>query len=236
MTSFGYAYLAASTLAGITAFSIGLVSSVPLSRIELTPAAVARHVVAATWVALVIVGAAVGVLALAGAELVEALLGPAYGDEVGDEVAALIVVFSAWIVAAVGVNVTFPLAFVTDAYGRFPWIGVAALLAQMLLAWIGVELFELDGPRRSRSRCRRSSSSPRSWSQLGAARPGLRGIGLAAAVIVGGSRPRVRPAGTSSPGAMASALCRPRALRRSRSRDPAPRGLTASWAYLRALR
>ena len=72
VTSFGYAYLAASTVAGITAFSIGLVSSVPLSRIDLTPAAVARHVVAASWVALVLVGAAVGVLALAGAELVEA--------------------------------------------------------------------------------------------------------------------------------------------------------------------
>ena len=53
-----------------------------------------RHVVAAAWVALVLVGAAVGVFALAGAELVEALLGPAYGGEVGDEVAALIVVFS----------------------------------------------------------------------------------------------------------------------------------------------
>ena len=87
VTSFGYAYLAAATIAGVTAFSIGLVSSVPLSRIELTPAAVARHVVAAAWVALVIVGAAVGVFALAGAELVEAFLGAAYGDEVGDEVA-----------------------------------------------------------------------------------------------------------------------------------------------------
>ena len=35
VTSFGYAYLAATTLVGVTAFSIGLVSSVPLSRIGL---------------------------------------------------------------------------------------------------------------------------------------------------------------------------------------------------------
>ena len=70
-------------------------------------------------------------LALAGAQLVEAFLGAAYGDEVGDEVAALIVVFSAWMVVAVGVNVTFPLAFVTDRLRALPWIGVAALAVQL---------------------------------------------------------------------------------------------------------
>ena len=145
VTSFGYAYLACATLAGITSFSIGLVSSVPLSRVELTPQAVARHVVASTWVALVVVGAAVGALASSARELVEGVLGPDYGDEVGEEVARLIVVLSAWIVVAVGVNVAFPLAFVTGRLRALPWIGLAALAAQLLLAWVGVELFELDG-------------------------------------------------------------------------------------------
>ena len=44
VTSFGYAYLAAASLVSITAFSIGLVSSVPLTRIGLGEGAVARHV------------------------------------------------------------------------------------------------------------------------------------------------------------------------------------------------
>ena len=214
VTSFGYAYLAATTLAGITAFSIGLVSSVPLSRIELTPAAVARHVVAAAWVALVIVGAAVGVLALAGADLVEAVLGAAYGDDVGDEVAALIVVFSAWMVAAVGVNVTFPLAFVTDRLRALPWIGAAALAAQVLVAWIGVELFELDGLAFSLALSTLFVLAAL-LVQLGAAERGLTGIGLAAAVDRRAHGGGVRPAAARGRGHGRRAR-RPRALRRPR--------------------
>jgi len=232
VTSFGYAYLAATTIAGITAFSIGLVSSVPLSRIELTPAAVARHVVAATWVALVIVGAAVGVLALAGAELVEAFLGAAYGDEVGDEVASLIVVFSIWLVAAVGVNVTFPLAFVTDRLRALPWIGVAALAAQLLLAWIGVELFELDGLALSLAVSALLVLTAL-LTQLGAAGRGLRGIALAAVIVAAFTAvafvpPRLVAGGTASAlVGVALYVALVLAVR--------PRGLRESWAYLRAL-
>ena len=232
VTSFGYAYLAATTIAGITAFSIGLVSSVPLSRIELTPAAVARHVVAAAWVALVIVGAAVGVLALAGAELVEAFLGAAYGDDVGDEVAALIVVFAAWMVAAVGVNVTFPLAFVTDRLRALPWIGVAALAVQLLLAWIGVELFELDGLAFSLAVSTLLVLAAL-LIQLGAAGRGLRGIALAAAVVAAFTAavfvpPRLVAGGTvSALVGLALYVALVLAVR--------PRGLRESWAYLRAL-
>ncbi len=232
VTSFGYAYLAASTVAGITAFSIGLVSSVPLSRIELTPAAIARHVVSATWVALVIVGAAVGVLALAGAELVEALLGSAYGDEVGDEVAALIVVFAAWMLAAVGVNVTFPLAFVTDRLRALPWIGVAALLAQLLLAWIGVELFELKGLAFSLALSTLLVLAAL-LVQLGATRQGLRGIGLAAAVVAAFTAVAFVPPHLVA-GGMASALVG-LALYVALVLAIRPRGLRESWAYLRAL-
>ena len=233
VTSFGYAYLAATTLAGITAFSIGLVSSVPLSRVELTPAAVVRHVVAATWVALVVVGAAVGALALFGADLVEGVLGDAYGEEVGDEVARLIVVLSAWIVAAVGVNVTFPLAFVAGRLRPLPWIGLAALAAQLLLAWIGVELFDLDGLAVSLAVSTLFVFAAL-LVQLGAARAGLRGAAVAAAVIAALTCAAFLPVGLVTRGVVGAvvglllyvalvALVR-------------PRGLTASWAYLRALR
>jgi peptidoglycan biosynthesis protein MviN/MurJ (putative lipid II flippase) len=233
VTSFGYAYLAATTVAGITAFSIGLVSSVPLSRVELTPAAVARHVVSASWVALVIVGAAVGVLALAGADLVETFLGAAYGDEVGDEVAALIVVFSAWMVAAVGVNVTFPLAFVTDRLRALPWIGAGALMAQLLLAWIGVELFELDGLALSLALSTLLVLAALLL-QLGAAEQGLRGIALAAAVVAALTAGAFVPTALVAEGVVSALVGL--ALYTVLVAVVRPRGLRSSWAYLRALR
>ena len=42
-------------------------------------------------------------------------------------------------IASVGVNVAFPLAFVVERLRPLPWIGVA-LGVQVLLAWAGVEL------------------------------------------------------------------------------------------------
>src|SRR5207237_444520 len=66
VTSFSYAYLAASTLVGATAFSLGLISSAPLTRRGIDAEAAARHVIYAAWVSLVIVGAAAGVFALVG--------------------------------------------------------------------------------------------------------------------------------------------------------------------------
>jgi peptidoglycan biosynthesis protein MviN/MurJ (putative lipid II flippase) len=233
VTSFGYAYLAATTVAGITAFSIGLVSSVPLSRIELTPDAVARHVVAATWVALVIVGATVGVLALAGADLVEAFLGAAYGDDVGDEVAGLIVVFSAWMVAAVGVNVTFPLAFVIDRLRALPWIGAAALAVQVLVAWIGVELFELEGLAFSLALSTLFVLTAL-LVQLGAAARGLRGIALAAAVVAALTAAAFVPPRLVAGGLVSSLVGL--VLYAVLVAVVRPRGLRSSWSYLRALR
>jgi len=64
VTSFSYAYLAASTLVGATAFSLGLISSAPLTRRGIDPEEAGRHVVHAGWVSLSLVGAAAGVFAL----------------------------------------------------------------------------------------------------------------------------------------------------------------------------
>jgi peptidoglycan biosynthesis protein MviN/MurJ (putative lipid II flippase) len=233
VTSFGYAYLAATTLAGITAFSIGLVSSVPLSRQSLTSAVVARHVVSATWVALVIVGAAVGALALGGAGLVEAVLGDEYGADVGDEVARLIVVFAAWTTAAVGVNVTFPLAFVAGRLRALPWIGLAALAVQLPLAWIGVEVLELDGLAFSLALSTLVVLAA-VLAQLGAARTGLRGVAVAAAVIAALTCAAFLPPALVARGAVAAAVGL--VLYAALVAIVRPRGLTASWAYLRALR
>ena len=73
------------------------------------------------------------------------MLGEAYGGDIGDEVSRLVVVLAPWMVVSVGVNVSFPLAFVANRLRALPWIGAAALGVQVLLAWVGVELGGLDG-------------------------------------------------------------------------------------------
>jgi peptidoglycan biosynthesis protein MviN/MurJ (putative lipid II flippase) len=144
-TSFVYAYLAAASLVAVTAGSLGLVTSVPLSRGELTGASASRHVVSATWVALTLIGGAAGIFALAGGDVVEAVLGGAYEGDVGAEVGRLIVVLSLWMVAFVGITVAFPLAFVSGKTRGLPWIASAALALQIPLAWAAGSLFELEG-------------------------------------------------------------------------------------------
>lgn len=145
VTSFGYAYLAASSIVSVTASSIGLVTSAPLTRAAAGGATYARHVVAASWVALTVVAAGVGVFAVAGAGIVEGVLGGAYGDEVGREVARLVVAFAPWMAAMVGVTVAFPLAFVAGRLRALPWIGLGAIALQVVLAWAGAAVLELEG-------------------------------------------------------------------------------------------
>lgn len=112
VTSFSYAYLAASTLVGATAFSLGLISSAPLTRRGLDPEEAGRHVVHAAWVSLSIVGAAAGVFALVGGRIVHVVLGDKYGGSVGRDLGHLVAYLSPWMVAWVGFAVTFPLVFV----------------------------------------------------------------------------------------------------------------------------
>ena len=114
VTSFSYAYLAASTLVGATAFSLGLISSAPLTRRGIDPEAAGRHVVYAAWVSLVIVGAAAGVFALVGGRITGVVLGNAYGGGVGRQLGHLVVYLALWMLAWVGFAVTFPLVFVAD--------------------------------------------------------------------------------------------------------------------------
>ena len=144
-TSFVYAYLAASSVVAVAAGSLGIATSVPLSRAGLSSAEAVRHVVATSWLALTVVGAAAGTFALAGGEVVKAVLGDAYGNEIGSELGRLVVVLSPWMIAAIGVAVTFPLAFVADRTRGLPWIALAALALQVPLAWAGASWLELEG-------------------------------------------------------------------------------------------
>jgi hypothetical protein len=125
VTSFSYAYLAASTIVGATAFSLGLISSAPLTRRGIDPVAAARHVVHASWVSLTIVGAAAGVFAIVGGRIIELVLGSAYGGGVGRALGHLVVYLAPWMLAWVGFAVTFPLVFVAEK--RWTLVPLAAL-------------------------------------------------------------------------------------------------------------
>jgi hypothetical protein len=137
LTSFSYAYLAASTLVGATAFSLGLISSAPLTRRGVDPEEAGRHVVHAAWVSLSLVGAAAGVFALVGGRIVGFVLGSAYKGQVGRQLGHLVVYLSPWMVAWVGFAVTFPLVFVA---GRRKALVPLAALGFLLCIPLGLGL------------------------------------------------------------------------------------------------
>ncbi len=144
-TNFVYAYLAGSALISVTAGSLGMVTSVPLSRAGLGARETTTHVSATTWLALVVVGAVAGMFALAGGSVVQAALGSAYDGDVGSDLGRLVVALSPWMVASIGVWVTFPLAFVAGRTRRLPALSAAALALQVPLAWAGAAWLELNG-------------------------------------------------------------------------------------------
>jgi hypothetical protein len=148
-------------------------------------------------------------------------------------VSRLVVVLAPWMVVSVGVNVSFPLAFVANRLRALPWIGAAALGMQVLLAWIGVELGELDGLALSLAVSTLFVLAAL-LAQLDAVEDGLRGIAAAAGAVVALTCAAFVPPGVVAGGAVSAvvgvaiyvalvALVRPRALRES-------------WSYLRALR
>jgi hypothetical protein len=145
VTSFGYAYLLAAGVVGVTASSLGLVTSVPLTRAGLDPGRVARHVDASSWLALVVVAATAGVFAVAGAEIVEGVLGASYGADIGSQIGRLVVALAPFMVVSVALSVTFPLVFVARRAGKLPLVALAVLVAHVPLAVAGQVLAGLWG-------------------------------------------------------------------------------------------
>jgi hypothetical protein len=183
-TTFSYAYLIAALLVAVSATSIALVSSVPLSRGELTPERAGRHVVAASWLSLAVVGAAAGVFALAGARVARWALGSQYGGGTGTELGRLVVYFAPWMVASVAVSVAFPLLFVRGRARWLPLLAVAALCAHVLVEWVGRAAFGLAGIAAGMAVTTGAILAVLLW-PLGALTQALRGL-LTAAVVCGG--------------------------------------------------
>lgn len=231
-TSFGYAYLLSSAVVGVTASSLGLVTSVPLTRAGIDPVRAARHVVSSSWLALAVIGATAGVFALAGERIVRLLLGAEYASDVGAELGRLVVLLSVWAVASIGFSVAFPLLFVAGRGHGLPLLACAAVVFHIPVAWAGQAIAGLDGLA--------IALALTTWltlaamlARLGAAVVGVRGLTVAALVVGALSLAAFAPPGLLlGPLAAAAAGLALYALLLAVLRPP---GLLAAWRYLRAL-
>jgi hypothetical protein len=231
-TSFAYAYIGAAALVAVTASSLGLVTSVPLTRAGLDALRSARHVVSSSWLALAVIGAATGAFALAGAQIVEAVLGSAYGGDVGEEVTGVVLALSPWIAVSVSVSIAFPLVFVSGGTRVLPWVGIAALAVQAPLAWAGQELAGLVGLGLSLG-LSTALVLAGLLHVLGVLRAAARGLAIAtgsvAAIAVAAFLPPALVLGSLAACAVGLVVyCALVALVR-------PPGLRAAWHYLRSL-
>ena len=134
VTSFNYAYLIMAAVVAVTGTSLGLVTTVPMTRAGLDTERSVRHIVSSGWLAIVAVGAAAGVFALAGAPIVETLLGSAYGESVASDLGWLVLALTPWAVVSVGSSATFPLVFVAGRTRRLPLLALAAFAIHLPLA------------------------------------------------------------------------------------------------------
>jgi putative peptidoglycan lipid II flippase len=144
-TSFGYAYLIGSAIVAVTASSLGLVTSVPLTRDGVDASGAVRHVVSSSWLAVIAIGGVVSVFGVAGERILHAVLGAHYGASVGTELGRLVVVLTPWALVSVGVSVAFPLIFVVDRGRILPLVAVTAVAVHVPIALLGQRLGGLDG-------------------------------------------------------------------------------------------
>jgi hypothetical protein len=231
-TSLGYAYLLGSAVISITASALALVTSVPLTRQGLDRARVARHVDSSAWLALVAVAATAGVFAVAGEPLADAVLGGAYGSDVGEELGHFVLALSPWMLVTIGVSATFPLVFVADRGGGLPLVALLVLVVHLPLAWLGDAVAGVYGLALALA-IATGAGLVALLGLLGAIGPTLRGLALAAAIVGGLAAVSFLPLGlvlSPVPAAACGLVLYAVLLALAR-----PSGLRASWRYLRAL-
>jgi hypothetical protein len=231
-TSFGYAYLMGSAVVAVAASSLGLVTSVPLTRAGIDGRRVATHVDASSWIALLAIGATAGIMAVAGGSILSVVLGDAYGTDVGEEIGLLVVALAPWMVTSFGVSVTFPLVFVVARGARLPLIALGVLVLHVPIAFAGEALAGLWGLAAALAV---TTAVALSWMLvLLDALPATVGelavaAGTVAALVVGayGLAALVLDGGAAAAAGTALFVLAVAVLR--------PPGLRASWTYLREL-
>ena len=232
VTSFGYAYLAGAALVAVTSSSLGLVTSVPLARIGLDAAGVARHVVSSSWLALVAVGAAAGVFAVAGTSVVGPVLGDSYLADVGEELGHLIALLGPWMVFSIGFSVTLPLLFVQGRTQGLLLAAFGVVALHVPLAWLGQAVGGLAGLALALA-ATTGATLALMLGRLHAAAPALAALGRAASTVaLLAAVAFVVPALLVRPGLAAVAGLAVYAAALIALRPP---GLRGSWRYLRTL-
>jgi O-antigen/teichoic acid export membrane protein len=145
VTSLSYAYLLAAMFVSATAFSLSLIAAAPLTRRGIDPDTAADHVVHTSWIALAIVGAATGLVALVGGRVVTAALGDAYAGHVGDQLGRQVVFLSPWMVAWAAFSITYPLLFVMHRTRLLVPIAVIGVLVDIPVSIAGRAWWGLTG-------------------------------------------------------------------------------------------
>ncbi len=131
VSTLSYAYVLAAMFVTATAFSLGIVSSAPLTRRGLGAQGVAEHVLYGSWVSLALIGAGAGVFALVGGRLAELVLGNAYAGNVGHELGRLVVYLSPWMVVSAAFSILFPLLHVLGRRRVLVPVAVLGLLVDL---------------------------------------------------------------------------------------------------------
>lgn len=145
VTSFSYAYLIAAVFVAVTAASVALISSAPLTRRGVDPEAGAAHVLHATWLSLAPLAAAAGVFAIVGGRVVGWVLGDAFTGGAGREVGHLVAYLAPWMVTAVAYTVVFPLLFVVRRERVLVPLAVAGLVVHAAVTYGLREAFGMPG-------------------------------------------------------------------------------------------
>jgi hypothetical protein len=145
VTSLSFAYFFAAVLVAATATSLAIISTPELTRRGVAPEEAVAHVVHGAWLSLPLIAGAAGVFAVAGDRIAAAVLGDAYGGEVGHELARLVVALSPWTVGAVGFSLAFPLLYVFERSRVLIPVALGAVVAQVPIALALRELWGLEG-------------------------------------------------------------------------------------------
>src|SRR5215218_6773456 len=231
-TTLSYAYLVAAALVAVTASSIALISSVPLTREGLAPERAGRHIVAVSWLSLAGIALAAGIFGVAGAPVAERVLGEAYGGGTGAGLGGGVVFPAPGVGGPVGVSVAFPLLFVRGRTSWLPLLALAVLVLHVLVEWILRAVFGLAGVALGMAVTTVVVLAALT-AVLGAVRRVARGLVVAAAVCGGLAalvflvpRAVVGPVAAAAVGAAAYTAVLVAA---------GPPGLREAWAYVRRL-